>query len=241
MALRAVEDFAGQTYAARELIVAILGDDGKLAGDLLAKAAALTAAGQSAHVRIVKVGKADTCGGARAVALAASTADACMTWDDDDRQHPRRLEVQASCLGGMSGVALADILVLDRPAGKVTWVDAGIGPSNGAGGLLPSTLLYRRGKGLTYKAGGPATDVELFVAVGKQGAIAPVAGRPHLLVKMIHGSNATDPDQLRRWSLRRAVESGLYRREQARVARGLADFDWSGRKIALVDPRDRNS
>lgn len=232
MALQALDDFARQTYGRRELVVAVPGLDPMIVAGLEGLAAEHRDAGHPCDMRIVDAA-GETCGHARQAALGAAVGDYCVLWDDDDRNHPRRLEAQAGCLGAGAGSAFDGRLVVDLRAGTVTWARADVGPPGGAGGLMPATLAFRRDRSLSYAPGGPGCEDGLFAAAARLGPVAPVRDQPYLACKVIHARNARDPDQLRRWAARRAVEPALLARHVARLAREFEGVGWGGRRLVF--------
>lgn len=90
---RAVADFVRQTWAERELVIV---HDGDLAFD--AKVKALAASQQRAAIAVHRQPAGSTLGELRNAAVDAARGELVCQWDDDDRYHPRRLELQFAAM-----------------------------------------------------------------------------------------------------------------------------------------------
>jgi glycosyltransferase involved in cell wall biosynthesis len=89
----AVGDFARQTWAERELVIV---HDGDAAFD--AKLRALAASHDGAAIAIHREPEGQKLGELRNASIAAARGDIVCQWDDDDRYHPRRLELQFAAM-----------------------------------------------------------------------------------------------------------------------------------------------
>ena len=83
LAKEAVADFHAQTWANKELVVVT--DEPLAAGDRSVF---------GGECLVVTVGRGSTLGSLRNDAVAASSGDFLIQWDDDDRYHPNRIEEQ---------------------------------------------------------------------------------------------------------------------------------------------------
>jgi glycosyltransferase involved in cell wall biosynthesis len=89
----AVADFARQTWAERELVIV---HDGGEAFD--AKLRALAASHDGAAVAVHREPAGQTLGELRNASVDAARGETVCQWDDDDRYHPRRLELQFAAM-----------------------------------------------------------------------------------------------------------------------------------------------
>ena len=89
----AVGDFARQTWAERELVIL---HDGDAAFD--AKLKRLAAAHDAAPIAIHRIAPGQTLGNLRNASIDAARGEIVCQWDDDDRYHPRRLELQFAAM-----------------------------------------------------------------------------------------------------------------------------------------------
>src|SRR5690348_11063690 len=91
----AISDFARQTERDRELV--IVHDGG---GAFHERVIATARRHETAEIRVVHVpaSSRSTLGALRNASLEAARGDYVCQWDDDDRHHPRRLEVQMEAL-----------------------------------------------------------------------------------------------------------------------------------------------
>ena len=88
----AVNDFVRQTHADRELVIVHDGDD---FWDHLCRSTAVMAADRSdCAVLVHRVAAGHSLGELRNIAVDIATGEWICQWDDDDRYHPRRLELQ---------------------------------------------------------------------------------------------------------------------------------------------------
>jgi len=116
----AVSDFARQTFADRELVLLHDGDDQCHAS---IEALVLAYPGQSIGVKQVAYGP--TLGDLRNLAISSAQGDWICQWDDDDRYHPDRLQMQWTCAqaDGAAVNFLSDQLHWFRRDGLLFWDD----------------------------------------------------------------------------------------------------------------------
>src|SRR5258708_3350602 len=138
---RAVADFSRQTERDRELVILHDGSDG-----FHESATTLARSHDSASIRVVQAPRApkQTLGMLRNAALDAARGDYVCQWDDDDRYHPRRLEVQLGALRVARSDAsfLGDQLLFSADAREMYWDDWSDEPY--PLDFVPGTLLARR-------------------------------------------------------------------------------------------------
>src|SRR5215472_10099708 len=137
----AVSDFARQTERDRELV--IVHDGGSAFHETVV---AMARRHETAAIRIVRLPASprSTLGALRNASLEAARGQHICQWDDDDRYHPRRLEVQIQALRTSSSDAsvLSDQLHLFAESREMYWDDwhDAAYPLN----FVPGTLLARR-------------------------------------------------------------------------------------------------
>jgi glycosyltransferase involved in cell wall biosynthesis len=90
---RAVADFERQTWTERELVIV---HDGDAAFD--ARLKALAVSHDAAEIAVHRQAGTQTLGELRNAAVDAARGDVICQWDDDDRYHPRRLELQFAAM-----------------------------------------------------------------------------------------------------------------------------------------------
>ena len=90
---RAVADFVRQTWAERELVIVHDGDEA-----FGAKLGTLAASHQAAAITVRREPQGQTLGELRNASVEAARGDIVCQWDDDDRYHPRRLELQFAAM-----------------------------------------------------------------------------------------------------------------------------------------------
>jgi glycosyltransferase involved in cell wall biosynthesis len=88
----AVGDFARQTWAERELVIV---HDGDAAFDVKLKR---LAAAHDAAIAVHREAPGQTLGDLRNASIDAARGETVCQWDDDDRYHPRRLELQFAAM-----------------------------------------------------------------------------------------------------------------------------------------------
>ena len=117
---RAVADFARQVYPERELLI-VHDADANFGRELEALAGAYT----NAIVRVVAAPPGRTLGELRNVGIDAAGGDFVCQWDDDDRYHPLRLELQWNALVRENAACcvLSDQLHWFTDRGELYWDD----------------------------------------------------------------------------------------------------------------------
>jgi glycosyltransferase involved in cell wall biosynthesis len=186
----AISDFARQTERDRELV--IVHDGGSAFHE---RVIATARRHEIAEIRIVQVPASprSTLGALRNASLEAARGDYVCQWDDDDRHHPRRLEVQMEALRGARSDAsvLADQLHLFAESREMywdDWYDAAY-PFN----FIPGTLLARRGAMAAYPEERRGEDTSLVVAMLRaERSFARIREQGYLYVYVFHGRNTFD-------------------------------------------------
>ncbi len=135
----AIGDYRRQTFPDRELLVLHDGDDARHRAIL-----ALAEAGAGAPIRVEQVAPGLRLGGLRTLAIERARGDWICQWDDDDRYHPLRLQMQwdSAAAEGAAVNYLADQLHWFRPDGLLCWDDWDSEPY--PMNLIQGTILARR-------------------------------------------------------------------------------------------------
>jgi glycosyltransferase involved in cell wall biosynthesis len=135
----AVADFVRQTFQDRELVILHDGDDSVHAG-----VGAIVAAHPGASIRIERAPAGSRLGGLRNIAMARAGGEWICQWDDDDRYHPERLQLQWSHAqsDGAAVNYLVDQLHWFGPDNLLCWDDWGGEPY--PTNVIQGTILARR-------------------------------------------------------------------------------------------------
>ena len=186
----AVGDFARQTERDRELV--ILHDGG---AGFHESVTAVAHAQDGASVRVLQVPRAprQTLGTLRNAAVDAARGEYVCQWDDDDRYHPRRLEVQLAALRAAKSDAsfLSDQLHFFVDAREMYWDDWSDEPY--PLDLVPGTLFARREALARYPDQARGEDSGLVVAMLRHGrTFARVREQGYLYVYVFDGRNTFD-------------------------------------------------
>lgn len=183
LARRAVECFAQQSWANKELVVI---DDGE--EDYAPMLDAYRGAGQIRYFR-VEPDAARRLGDLRNLSLDRAEGDFVAQWDDDEWYHPERLERQMrAVLGGLDVAVLRNTLYhLDTPV----FVNHLFSTSMRAG-TTPGTILHRR-SGVRYRNMSRAEDTEYLARLGDTLRVGVLdAPHTHLFIRCFHGKNTWD-------------------------------------------------
>lgn len=187
---RSMADFARQTERDRELVV--VHDGGAAFHD---GAQAIARANEGAAIRIVRAPAAprSSLGALRNLAVDCARGEYVCQWDDDDRHHPRRLEVQMATLRAEHSEAavLADQLHLFAAAREMYWDDWSTQrlPLD----FVAGTLLARREAVPRYPDAARGEDTALALAMlGTGHRIARIREQGYLYVYVFDGRNSFD-------------------------------------------------
>ncbi len=218
---RALADFSRQTERARELI--ILHDGGLEFHDDAVK---LASEHDGARVDVVRVPGGQTLGALRNAAIDVARGEYVCQWDDDDRYHPRRLEVQLEALRSAKSEAsfLCDQLHLFAEAREMYWDDWYDMPY--PLNFVPGTLLARRESLPRYPDRRRGEDTRLTMAMLRQGStFARVREQGYLYVYIFDGANTFDHGHHAALSLTRRFRGARLVRLEADLRRHLAEYD----------------
>lgn len=184
---RAVADFLRQTHAERELIVLHDGDD--------ACDSALRKLADDTAVRVMREPPGAALGTLRNRAVEAARGDFVCQWDDDDRYHPRRLELQWNALRGAQAdfCFLADQLHWFPARSELFWDDWDVEayPFN----FVQGTLLGRRDCMPRYPDAARGEDTGVALEILRRGnPIMRLRDVGWCYVYVYHGGNAWDAE-----------------------------------------------
>ena len=185
LARLAIADFLRQTHRDSELVVLHDGDD---AFDL-----ALRGAATDSRVRIVREAPGSTLGTLRNLAVAAAHGDFVCQWDDDDRYHPRRLELQCNAVHDARAdfCFLVDQLHWFPERRELFWDDwnGEAYPLN----FVQGTLLGRRDLMPAYADAARGEDTGAALDILRRGhSVARLRDAGWCYVYVYHGANAWD-------------------------------------------------
>lgn len=182
---RAVADFLRQTVRERELVIV---HDGEPA--FHESVLRLAANSDEAPIRVVPVPAGLRLGALRNAAVEAARGEYVCQWDDDDRYHPRRLEVQLEALRSANSDCsfLADQLHLFAEHRQMFWDDwyNDPYPTN----VIHGTLLARRELMPRYPDLPREEDTAVLHELVLHGRkLAKVRERGYVYVYVFHGGN----------------------------------------------------
>jgi len=215
--------YAGQTHARRELVLVVNGGVAESATAIKAHVAALG----RADIRIVEPPGDLTLGALRNVSLEAARGEVVCQWDDDDLNHPTRLERQLGALAASEaeGICLQEVMQFfpaERRLYCTNWraTDAR---------AHPGTLMrWTRASAAYPETGAQARlgeDLEVVLELQRRGAYAVMEGVPHLYVYVSYGENSWDEGHHHMLATRLGLSQGLLQRREASLREGLAAFD----------------
>ena len=218
---RAVADFSRQTVLERELVV--LHDGGTPFHEGVLR---LAQERDGARISVVRAPAGQKVGTLRNAVIDATCGEYVCQWDDDDRYHPRRLEVQLDALRSAKSDAsfLCDQLHLFAATREMYWDDWYDMPY--PLNVVPGTLFARRDALPRYPDRQRGEDLRLAMAMLRQGSIfARVREQGYLYVYLFHGSNSFDHGHHAALSLQRRFRGARLVRLETALRRHLADFD----------------
>lgn len=244
---RAVGDFARQTERDRELVIL---HDGSAAFH-----EDLTAAVRSyneAAIRVVQTQGApkQTLGMLRNAAVDAAHGEYVCQWDDDDRYHPRRLEVQLGALRAAQSDAsfLVDQLHFFAESREMYWDDWDEMPY--PLNFVPGTLFARRDALARYPDRPRGEDTGLVLAMLRQGrTFARVREQGYLYIYVFDGRNSFDQAHHAALSLYHGFRGARLLRLEAPLRKHVAEYSpplgafsmpYTGGKLEFFEPQSRN-
>jgi glycosyltransferase involved in cell wall biosynthesis len=220
---RAVEDFTRQTERDRELV--ILHDGGATFHESVT---AVARSYDAASIRVVQAPRSakQTLGTLRNAAIDTARGEYVCQWDDDDRYHPRRLEVQLEALRAAQSDAsfLGDQLHLFVEAREMYWDDWSAGPY--PLDFVPGTLFARREALARYPDQSRGEDTGLVVAMLRQGrTFARVREQGYLYVYIFDGRNSFEQAHHAAISLYHGFDGARLLRFETPLRKHLLEYD----------------
>lgn len=218
-AKRSIDDYCRQTYAARTLVVVMA--QGTAAGRQALQDHILSLNRTDISVQLAP--DSSTLGTLRNLSLDAARDDIICQWDDDDLNHPQRLEMQVRALDEdrLEAVYLRDLMQYFPEAHSLYWTNWRKAPLGGH----PGTLMARRSAGFRYPEDGASArlgeDAEVARFLIARGRVGYLADMPHLYVYVSHGGNSWDAAHHRMLKDELAISQGLLRRRESQVREGL--------------------
>ncbi|HTP48095.1 MAG TPA: glycosyltransferase family A protein [Casimicrobiaceae bacterium] len=216
---RAIADFRGQSVHEKELIVV---HDGSL--ELHGRVSALTAQA-AAPVSVIRAPQGTTLGALRNAAIDAAHGEHVCQWDDDDRYHPRRLEMQLDALraAGADASFLVDQLHYFADARELYWDDWQDEPN--PLDFVPGSLLARRDRLARYPEIARGEDTAQALAMLREGTrFTRLSGHGYLYVYVFHGSNTFDRVHHAMISRRRCLRADRLLALEALLRARLAEY-----------------
>ena len=219
---RAVGDFARQTERDRELVIL---HDGSAA--FHASVTGLARSHEGASIRVVQAPPApkQTLGMLRNAAVDAARGEYVCQWDDDDRYHPRRLEVQFGALRDAESDAsfLVDQLHFFADSREMYWDDWDEMPY--PLNFVPGTLFARRDALARYPDLPRGEDTGLVVAMLRAGrTFARVREQGYLYVYVFDGRNSFDQAHHAALSLYNRFRGARLVRLEAPLRKHIAEY-----------------
>lgn len=229
---RSVADYCRQTHSNKELVIVF--DSGS--SEVKAAIAQHISALRRADIRIIDPpGRKHSLGALRNIAWDNARGEICCQWDDDDLNHPERVERQLRLLleADCEATCLQETMQFfpeSRTLHSINWRAT---PPGG----LPGTLMCRRGAPNRYPEIGAESEwgedsaiMEQFLA---RDACRSLAGAPYLYVYVCHGHNTCTGAHLRMLASRLSISRALLLRREAEVREGLRSLDFGPGAITV--------
>jgi glycosyltransferase involved in cell wall biosynthesis len=231
---RSLQSYAAQTYADRELVVVI---DARASLEERALLLAALEAIVNGEVRVVAPEAGLTLGALRNVSIGAASGSVLCQWDDDDFQHPHRLEVQHRAMreSGYRASYLVDAMLFDLAARRLVWTNWAATPTR----AHPGTLMCDAGLAAAYPETGPTAwlseDVAFLEQLERNGPIHRMPGFPHFYIYVTHAGNTTTADHHAMLVRELGISRALLARREAALREGLAALDFEG-EVSVEGP-----
>jgi len=230
-AKRSIEDYCQQAYPKKRLILVL--DRGE------------EAARQAIYDHVASLGREDiqivepasklNLGELRNFSMVTATADFVCQWDDDDRFHPQRLQVQASFLQdtGLEAVYLQDLMQYFPSAQAMYWTNWRATPAGGH----PGTLMARRSDALRYPTEGETArlgeDLALSMALQARGRVGYLSEMANIFVYVSHGANSWNEAHHTMLSKELSISKGLLIRREASLREGMAPYGFPAGTVTV--------
>ncbi len=228
---RAIEHYAWQSYADRELVVVLQnGSD----PSCLTIPAGLNGR-RAKDVRFIAAPPGLSLGALRNIGRHAARGDILVQWDDDDLHHPRRIEEQLHALrtSGAAAVGLEEAMQYfpaTRTLRCINWRAT-------SAKCLPGTLMWRRDAPIDYPESGADSrrgeDSAVVMQLQQRNQLHVLCASPCLYVYVSHGANTWPDEHHRMLAERLGVTRGLLRRREALIRAALQPFDFGPGEVLV--------
>jgi hypothetical protein len=231
---QAIAAYCAQTHLSRELIMVL---DRGPAGIKAAIAAHVQSLGRS-DIRIVESTGSLTLGALRNLSRASARGDIHCQWDDDDLHHAQRVERQLQSLtaSGAQAVCLQEVMHFFRVSRSLYWTNWRAAEPT----VMPATLMCRATTPVSYPETGPEAslgeDTNVCAQLLRLDAMVPLAGAPHLMVYVNHGSNTRSDAFHDMLAQRLGILQGLLRRRETQIRESLQAFDFGDGAVTVRGP-----
>jgi glycosyltransferase involved in cell wall biosynthesis len=228
---RSLAAYLGQTYAPRELVLVVNGGVPEATIAIKAHVARL----EREDIRIVEPPGTLPLGVLRNLSKGAARGQVICQWDDDDLNHPVRLERQLAALvqSKAEGICLQEAMQF-FPAERRLYCTNWRATEARA---VPGTLMCQAGSPIVYPESGPRArlgeDLDVVLQLQGRGGYRVLEGAPHLYVYVSHGENSWDQGHHRMLADRLGLSRGLLRRREAALRQGLAAFDFGPGEVTV--------
>jgi glycosyltransferase involved in cell wall biosynthesis len=229
---RSIRDFCAQSHPHKELVIVCDGraeDRGRLQDHV--------AHLRRADIRPVFLEDQRPLGALRNVSLDHASGEVLCQWDDDDLQHPTRLERQLARLleAGAGAVSLQHCLHIIESSGQCYWVNWGKTRYRGHTG----TVMFLKAAGLRYPEAGPNARTgedsvfwnRLVATVKTEVLDAP----PYLYGYTFHGQNTFALDHHLMLAHRFCESRQVVLPRVQELWPGLLELGLDGNRVQLMD------
>ena len=232
---RSIESYCRQSHRNRELVIVVDAEHDSEANQIKGLVARLSRHDITVYLPREKM----SLGALRNLSWRLARGEVICQWDDDDLNHPSRIELQLLALLGSGRPAcyLQEIMQY-FPADKCMYkLNFAVSPD----GVAVNTLMCLRELQAKYPETGPNSvlgeDAAIICEIRHFGGYHALGGVPHLYVYCSHGSNTWNDGHHRMLAEKMAVSKGLLKRYAAELRAGLAGFDFGEEDLIL---RGRN-
>jgi glycosyltransferase involved in cell wall biosynthesis len=159
-------------------------------------------------------------------------------WDDDDFFHPERIERQLAALIEFGGeaVGLQDTMQFFPATRELYWTNWRQTPAT----IAPGSIMYRASTDIIYPEVGAVArrgeDSVICAQLLAKRQLSALAGLPHLMVYVSHGSNTWENDHHSMLVRELGLSQGLLRRREVWIREKLAGLDFGLEQVTVRGP-----
>lgn len=221
---RSLNSYCLQTHRRRELVIVL--DQGQ--PDSKSAIAAHVASLARNDIQIVAPEGKLSLGALRNLSLDSVRGQIRCQWDDDDLNHPRRLEMQLQALveSGHQAAYLQEVMHYFSTSRTLYWTNWHATKTKSH----PGTLMCWSSAPIRYPETGPSSQLGEDTAVAeqldRQRGYHVLAGAPHLYVYVNHGDNSYGDDHHRMLATKLGISRGLLLRRERQLREGMRSFDF---------------